>query len=244
MLAASNSRLASRATAIRRSEEVIPRSLAESNWVLSWRGTADGTAGAGELFMLLLLDDGRIVPGASPETAFDQEMVQLNKPGHRHVRRADLHSGASHRIEHPHRYYSHHAGRRLDVGNAARTTLLAVANPDTTPKERVPPIMDFHLLPDMGRMTERLRRDARLSALHRGDFSVGGLASFCGISSASVQRAPRSRVVVPGGRDPGPPEPAVTSRSRGTPHLAPPSGSSPETPLNEQEQTIRSNSSL
>ena len=107
---------------------------------------------------MLLLDDFRIVPGASPETAFDQEMVQLNKPGHRHVRRADLHSGASHRIEHPHRYYSHHAGRRLDVGNAARTTLLAVANPDTTPKERVPPIMDLHLLPDMGRMTERWPR--------------------------------------------------------------------------------------
>jgi hypothetical protein len=72
------------------------------------------------------------------------------------VRRA----GASDRIQHPRRYYGHHAGRRLDVGNAASITLLAAANPDTTPKERVPPIMDFHLLPDMGRMTERLRSDA------------------------------------------------------------------------------------
>src|SRR5919108_2394569 len=34
--------------------------------------------------------------------------------------------------------------------------------------------------------------------------------------------------------DPVPPETAVTSRRRGTPHLAPSSGSSPETPLAEQ----------
>src|SRR5205807_4894615 len=54
-----------------------------------------------------------------------------------------------------------------------------------------------------------------------------------GIASGAVERAPRSRVVVPGGRGPQrvqdarerafrPSEPAVTSRRRGTPHLAPP----------------------
>src|SRR5262245_46849452 len=36
-------------------------------------------------------------------------------------------------------------------------------------------------------------------------FSVGGRASISGISSGSVQRAPRSQVVVPGGRGPEPP---------------------------------------
>ena len=59
-------------------------------------------------------------------------------------------------------------------------------------------------------------------------FSAGGRASISGIASGSVQRAPRSQVVVPGGRCPGPPEPAVTSRGRRTPLPAPPSGSSPE----------------
>src|SRR5262249_44568437 len=49
-----------------------------------------------------------------------------------------------------------------------------------------------------------------------------------------VQRAPRTQVVVPGGRGPCLPRRAVTSRRRRTPHLAPPSGSSPETPLNER----------
>ena len=38
MLAASSSRLASRASEIRRSTGVMPRSLAESNGMLSWRG--------------------------------------------------------------------------------------------------------------------------------------------------------------------------------------------------------------
>src|SRR5262249_10434783 len=48
-------------------------------------------------------------------------------------------------------------------------------------------------------------RDARLSSLHRGDFGLRSRASFSGICSGSVQRAPRSQVLVPGGRGPGPP---------------------------------------
>ena len=53
-------------------------------------------------------------------------------------------------------------------------------------------------------------------------FSAGGRASISGIASGSVQRAPRSQVLMPGGRCPGPPEPAVTSRGRRTPLPAPP----------------------
>jgi hypothetical protein len=66
-------------------------------------------------------------------------------------------------------------------------------------------------------------------------FWAGGRASFSGISSGSVQRAPRSQVVVPGGRDPGPLEPAVASRSRETPLLAPPSGSPLEDAPHERD---------
>jgi hypothetical protein len=43
-------------------------------------------------------------------------------------------------------------------------------------------------------------------------FSAGGRASISGIASGSVQRAPRSQVVMPGGRCPGPP-----SHCSGTP---------------------------
>jgi hypothetical protein len=62
-------------------------------------------------------------------------------------------------------------------------------------------------------------------------FSVGGRASISGISSGFVQRAPRSQVVVPGGRGPGPPGALVTSRGRRTPLLAPPSARLRRRPL-------------
>src|SRR5262249_22307686 len=87
-------------------------------------------------------------------------------------------------------------------------------------------------------------RDARLSALHRGGLGLPGPRfrllgrppSYNGgqLPCGSVQRAPRTQVVVPGGRLPCLPRRAVTSRRRGTPRLAPPSGSSPETPLDER----------
>jgi hypothetical protein len=62
-------------------------------------------------------------------------------------------------------------------------------------------------------------------------FSVGGRASISGISSGFVQRAPRSQVVVPGGRGPGPPGALVTSRGRRTPLPAPPSARLRRRPL-------------
>ena len=79
MSAASNRRLASRARATRRSEAVISRSPVESNGMLSWRGAADSTLGAGEFLMLLLLDDSPIVPGASSETTLGQQLMQLSQ---------------------------------------------------------------------------------------------------------------------------------------------------------------------
>jgi hypothetical protein len=78
----------------------------------------------------------------------------------------------------------------------------------------------------------RLPRSVRRGASHDAGrsplgappwrFSAGGRASISGIASGSVQRTPRSQVVMPGGRCPGPPEPAVTSRGRRTPLPAPP----------------------
>ena len=79
-----------------------------------------------------------------------------------------------------------------------------------------------------------MTRDARLSALHRGDFWPGAALPSAAFPPQPVQRAPRSQVVVPGGRCPGPPGAAVTSRSRGTPLLAPPMDRLRKTPLDEQ----------
>src|SRR6266849_8222981 len=79
------------------------------------------------------------------------------------------------------------------------------------------------------------RRDARLSALRLGDFRLRVRASVSGIASGDAcSELLAARVVVPGGRFPRLPRLSVTSRSRGTPSLAPPSGLSPETPLIER----------
>ncbi len=110
---------------------------------------------------MLLLDDVRIAPGASPETAFDQEVMQLNEPRHCHARSPDLHSDASHRIQHPRRDHRNHAECCLDIDKAASDALFAAMAPDTMPIKGVPAIMDLDLLPDMGRMTGRLPWGAR-----------------------------------------------------------------------------------
>jgi hypothetical protein len=121
--------------------------------MLSWRGAGDGSVDVGRFLILLLLDDVRIVPGASPESALDQQVMQVNQRRHRHARRADRHCGAGDRIQHPGRNHRNHAGCRLEIDIAAGEALLAAVLPDTTSIQRMPTIVDLDLWPDMGRMT-------------------------------------------------------------------------------------------
>jgi hypothetical protein len=121
--------------------------------MLSWRGVVDGGAGLGGFAMMLLLDGVRTAPGASPGTTLDQQLVQVSERRHRHTRRAELHPGAGDRVEHPRRDDRDHAGRHLDVHEAAGETILAVVPPDAPPVQRMPAVIDDGLLPDMGRMT-------------------------------------------------------------------------------------------
>src|SRR6266511_5451076 len=69
-------------------------------------------------------------------------------------------------------------------------------------------------------------RDARLSALHRGDFGPGAaLPSPALPPESAFSELLAARSIVPGGRGPEPSELAGASRRRGTPLPAPPSGS-------------------
>jgi hypothetical protein len=115
------------------------------------------TAGAGvrRLLILLLLDDGRIALGASSETALDQQMMQLDQRRYRHTRRAERHSSAHGRIQHPCRHDDDHAGRHLDVNDLAADAPFNILPAKAAPVECVPPVTNFDLLPDMGRMTAR-----------------------------------------------------------------------------------------
>jgi hypothetical protein len=121
--------------------------------MVSWRGATGGRAGVGRLLILLLLDDGRIVPGASSETAFSQQLMQLNQCRYRHARRTEPHPGADGRIQDPRCGHDDHPRRRLEVDNSSGFTLLAALAADAVPIQGVPAIVDFDLLSDMGRMT-------------------------------------------------------------------------------------------
>jgi hypothetical protein len=136
------------------------RSLTESNMMLSWRGITAGArivgSGFGELLILLLHGDSKITKGASPETAFNEEMIQLDQRLDCDARRADLHAGAGGRIQHPGRQNNDYTGRRLNVNNPATGTLLTVLLSNTAPIQWMPAVMDLDLLPDMGRMNRRL----------------------------------------------------------------------------------------
>jgi hypothetical protein len=81
-----------------------------------------------------------------------QQSLQLNERRQIDTRRANGHSGTNYGIEHPagHRY--HDAARPLDLQKLACRSLLHSAHGDLTAKVWVPPVIDFRLLPDMGRM--------------------------------------------------------------------------------------------
>jgi hypothetical protein len=129
--------------------------------MLSWRGGVVGSDAIGRGDIMLLQDDDRIVRGASPGTALSQQVMEIDQRGHRHARRADGHSGAGDRIQHPGRHHDDDAGLRLDVNTRAASAAFAVVPPNPTPMERMPAVMDLDLRPDMGRMTPRLPSAAR-----------------------------------------------------------------------------------
>jgi hypothetical protein len=69
-----------------------------------------------------------------------------------HPRVSEYHPCAHDRIEHPARYHPDYTSTRFNMDNAVTTALFNVSNLDPAAIQRVPTIMDFHVLPDMGRM--------------------------------------------------------------------------------------------
>jgi hypothetical protein len=73
------------------------------------------------------------------------------------MRCAEGHSGTDAGIDHPVWQYRYCAGRHLDMDDPAISALLAVLYPHTPTIERVPTIVNFNFLPDMGRMDAALQ---------------------------------------------------------------------------------------
>src|ERR1700675_1898807 len=111
-------------------------------------------AAAGNLRDLIafLPNDCDIVPGVCGVGRTDQYPLQLDECGQIDARRADCHSSANHRIEHPTGDRYHDACRPLHAKKLARRSLLHATHQDLAAEIWMIPVVDFQLLPDMGRM--------------------------------------------------------------------------------------------
>src|SRR3954465_6028896 len=113
--AASRRMRASRTMMTVRSGGLMPRNVTESSARLSWRGAGAGAGPVLWFSISLLLDDDRVVRGASLISALAEESMQFDERVHRYPADADLHACARDRIEHPRRYNRDDAGLRFDL---------------------------------------------------------------------------------------------------------------------------------
>jgi hypothetical protein len=91
--------------------------------------------------------------------------MQIAQRCYGHPRVTEFHRRALDWIEHPCRHYPHYTSTRFNMNKAAAASLLDVSNFDATAVHRMPTIMDFHVLSDMGRMTGHWSSHAKASCL-------------------------------------------------------------------------------
>jgi len=82
--------------------------------------------------------------------------MKISQTGKIDRRTAERLRGAGDRIKHPGGEDDRRARFALNDGHLSSRSPLSVKLPDLAAIQRVPPVMDFHLLPDMGRMNPRL----------------------------------------------------------------------------------------
>jgi hypothetical protein len=104
-------------------------------------------------FTDLLLNDGRVVRGASSETEGGEESSQVVERGARDLRRTGDHAGADDGIEHPGRDRDHRAGGCLDMDELTGPAPFTVERANALFEEGMPTIVDDDVPPGMGRIT-------------------------------------------------------------------------------------------
>jgi len=81
-----------------------------------------------------------------------EQPLQIDERPQIDLRRTYGHPGANHRIEHPTGDRNHDARRSLHLQELTCRSMLYAADADLTPEIGMPTVMNFQLLPDMGRM--------------------------------------------------------------------------------------------
>lgn len=96
----------------------------------------------------LLLSGGDVTGRVSPKTAPTQQVIKISK-------RAEVRSGAGHRIEHPRSQSPEDAWMDFNMNEPAGPAPIDTLAPQVSAKKRVPAVTHHDNLPDMGRMNGR-----------------------------------------------------------------------------------------
>ena len=79
--------------------------------------------------------------------------MQISQTVHADPRSSELHARANTCVEHPLWQYRYDAGFYLDMHHSPAGTLLAVVSSCAAAVKRMPTVVNFNFLLDMGRMT-------------------------------------------------------------------------------------------
>ncbi|WP_454693449.1 hypothetical protein [Achromobacter aegrifaciens] len=82
----------------------------------------------------------------------DKKLVKIAQGRYADPWFAEIHGRARGRIKHPFGNNLDCTVTGVDMDNPMSAALLDVSNLNAAPKQRMPSIMDFYFLPDMGRM--------------------------------------------------------------------------------------------
>jgi hypothetical protein len=99
-----------------------------------------------------LPNDSNVESGVCGIGNAHQQAPKLDECCHINARRADCHLGTNHRIEHPTGDRYNDTSWPLHLKELARRSLLHATHQNLPAEIRVTPVVDFQLLPDMGRM--------------------------------------------------------------------------------------------
>jgi len=107
--------------------------------------------------MVNLLGGWRFSETRSPESEGSQQPIEIGQSGNVDCRRAKGHCRADRGIKHPGGNDDRFARFGLNDGNLSARAPFGVQLPDLAAMQRVPAVIDFNVLVDMGRMNPRCR---------------------------------------------------------------------------------------
>jgi hypothetical protein len=121
-----------------------------SNSRLICRGAI--AVGKSQTFIAFLPNESTIARRFSGQASLDQRSLQFHQRGQINARNSHRHRRTRDRIEHPTCDAGDAARRTINQYELAGCSLLYPPNQDLAPEIGVPTVLDFQLLPDMGRM--------------------------------------------------------------------------------------------